>query len=147
MSTASQWQRRWYQFSLRALLVVTLLCSITLSLSMVIWARLHRVNVQGTVMVNGLALERGSITFVRAAGTVSKKETAPIQGGQYALKRKLASGSYKVEIRELQKAGSSTVETLPPRYNANTQLMLEVMAGENTLDFLLTVESTCGEEP
>lgn len=147
MNTAPQWHRRWYQFSLRTLLLVTLLCSITLSLSMVIWARLHRGNVQGTVMVNGLALERGSITFVRAAGTVAKKETAPIQGGQYAQKRKLASGSYKVEIRAPQKAGSSTIETLPARYNANTQLMLDVMAGENWLDVDLIVESTGGEEP
>ncbi len=84
--------------------------------------------------------------FVRAAGTVSKKETAPIQGGEYALKRKPASGSYKVEIRAPQKAGSSTVETRLLN-NANTHLMLEVMAGGNTLDFLLTVESNCGEEP
>ncbi len=143
-------RRRWYQYSLRSLLVVTLLASIALSLAMVVRARMNRGNVRGTVTVDGAPLRIGSITFIPTGGTATKKEkkrTAPIQGGQYALKRKLAPGSYKVEIRAPQKVGSDTVETIPAVYNAHTALRVQIMPGENQCDFALAGGSTSGERP
>lgn len=134
-------QRRWYQFTLRTALVVTFVCSVFLSVSMLIWAWLQRGNVQGMVTVNGLALKRGTITFVHGSNTASKRHTAPIQDGRYVFKRKLASGPYRVEIRAPQGSAGKTIETLPSHYNANTALTAEIRPGQNRYDFELAVVS------
>jgi hypothetical protein len=137
----ARWQRRWYQFSLRTALVVTFVCSVLMSASVLIWARLQRGNVEGMVTVDGLALKRGTITFVHASGTASQSYVAPIQGGQYAFKQRVPSGQYRVEIRAPQGPTGRAIETLPSCYNANTELMIEIMPGQNTFDLELAVGS------
>ena len=133
----ARWQRRWYQFSLRTALVVTFVCSVLMSASVLIWARLQRGNVEGMVTVDGLALKRGTITFVHGSGAAAKTYAAPIQAGRYALKRRLPSGQYRAEIRAPQGPAGRTVETLPSQYNADTELRVEIMPGQNTIDFAL----------
>ncbi len=133
----TRWQRRWYQFSLRTALVVTFVFSVLMSASVLIWARLQRGNVEGTVTVDGLALKRGTITFVHGSGTAAKRYTAPIQAGQYAFKQRLPSGEYRVEIHAPQGPAGKTIETLPSHYNVKTELMMKIMPGHNTFDFEL----------
>jgi hypothetical protein len=147
INTESQRQRRWYQFSLRTLLVLTFLCAVCLSVAMPIWAWLHRAAVRGTVTVNSRPLGRGFMTFVPVSATAPRKKTTPIRGGQYALQRGLTAGRYKVEIRAPRTSGSTTVETLPPCYNAETSLMIELTDGENVIDFDLSVEPADGQRP
>lgn len=144
INAESQRQRRWYQFSLRSLLVLTFVCAVCLSVAMPIWAWPHRAGVRGTVRVDGRPLGRGFVTFVPVSATAPGKKTAPIRGGQYALERGLTAGRYKVEIRAPRTSGSTTVETLPAYFNAKTLVVVELTRGENTVDFVLSVEPADG---
>ncbi len=104
--------------------------------------------VSGTVTVDGEPAKTGSIVFypqnkkARTAGAV-------IDNGRYTTE--VALGTAKVEIRvprvvgqtKLYDAAKSPVkpilaEALPPKYNDQTELTIDVQPGTNQHDFPLT---------
>jgi len=132
---------RWYQFSLRSLLMVTVLCSVFCSIAVPIWNRLHCGSVQGIVTVDGCPLKSGSITFVPTWKGGAKRRAAIIQRGEYEIARVLTSGVYTIEIRAPQTVEGTAVEALPAHYNVNTTLTAEILRGPNHIDLALTIQS------
>ncbi|HKB04588.1 MAG TPA: hypothetical protein VKD90_20360 [Gemmataceae bacterium] len=106
--------------------------------------------VTGTVSVNGQTPAAGSsITFIPADGK-SQTTGALIEDGKYAVR--VPVGTAKVEIRvprPVAKPGRKTEgpgpggdiieESLPPRYNDETELTFEVKKGKNEKNWDLTV--------
>jgi hypothetical protein len=106
--------------------------------------------VTGTVKVNGQVPAAGSsINFIPADGK-SPTAGALIEDGKYAVR--VAVGTAKVEIRvprPVAKPGRKSEgpgpggdvieESLPPRYNDETELTFEVKKGKNEKDWDLTV--------
>jgi hypothetical protein len=129
-------RRKWHQFSIRALLLATLVCGVLLYLSIQLWAWLHQANVDGWVHVDGSPLQTGEITFNGPLGPAARKTIAAISKGEFKLR--LAEGTYRVEFRSPRTVGGVVTETLPAMYNSNTVLAIEVKGGANTIDFELT---------
>lgn len=103
--------------------------------------------VSGVVTVDGASAETGSIALfpLNGAGTTAG---AAIKQGKYEAVVKL--GQYKVEIRVPRIIGKVKVyetanspmknvmeESLPPKYNDQTELQVEIKPGENLHDFNL----------
>jgi hypothetical protein len=104
--------------------------------------------VTGTVTVDGAPAKSGSIAFFPVDGK-SSTSGAEIVGGQYSAKASF--GTHKVEIRVPKVVGEKKLydtadspvkqileESLPPRYNDETELTLEVKPGETQQDYDLT---------
>jgi hypothetical protein len=104
--------------------------------------------VTGTVTVDGVPAESGSIAFFPVDGK-SSTSGAEIVDGQYSAKASF--GAHKVEIRVPKVVGEKKVydtadspvkqdfaESLPPRFNDETELTLEVKPGETHQDYDLT---------
>jgi hypothetical protein len=106
--------------------------------------------VTGTVTVDGSPAKSGSIAFFpidRKSSTAGSE----IVAGQYTAQ--VALGTSKVEIRvpkvvgekKLYDAPNSPIkkllaESLPPKYNDQTELKLDVHSGKNRQDFELTTK-------
>ncbi|MEX0793841.1 MAG: hypothetical protein WD045_11945 [Pirellulaceae bacterium] len=114
-----------------------------------------RGEVSGKVTLDGTPVEEGSITFLPSEGTSGPSAGAPITNGNYAIARQKGpvEGKYRVEIRATRKTGKSvpagspfpegtmideTEEAVPAKYNTKSELVREIVAGENELDFDLT---------
>jgi hypothetical protein len=104
--------------------------------------------VTGTISVDGAPAKSGSIAFFP---TNRKSSTAgsEIVDGQYTAK--VALGAAKVEIRVPKVVGQKKLydtpdspvkqvlaESLPRKYNDDTELKLEIHAGKNLQDYDLT---------
>ena len=103
--------------------------------------------VSGTVTVNGTPAKTGSISFF-PLDRKSVTSGAAIQDGKYMAKVPL--GAVKVEIRVSKVIGRKRIyntpnspiqdilqEVLPPKYNDQTELELDVQAGKNQKDYHL----------
>ena len=103
--------------------------------------------VSGTVTVNGTPAKTGSISFF-PLDRKSVTSGAAIQDGKYMAKVPL--GAVKVEIRVSKVIGRKRIyntpnspiqdilqEVLPPKYNDQTELELDVQAGKNQKDYNL----------
>jgi hypothetical protein len=110
--------------------------------------------VSGAITVNGQPPAAGSsITFIPTDGK-SPTAGAVITGSQYTAQ--VPVGPCKVEIRVPRPAGRSTgstsgpgsgpggggliEESLPAKYNDQSELTLEVKSGPNTKDWILTAK-------
>ena len=105
--------------------------------------------IEGTVTLDGVPVDGGSISFFQGSGAGSDKGHAPVAGGKYVIEgdraRNLAPGNYTVRIFWLQLLGnpgskyvdaSAPVKQLiPPQYNDQSTLTREVKPGTNQLDF------------
>jgi hypothetical protein len=104
--------------------------------------------VSGTITVDGSPAKTGSIAFF-PANKKSATAGAEIRDGQYLARVPL--GTSKVEVRvskvvgqkKLYNAPNSPVrslleESLPAKYNDQTELTLDVKPGKNTQDYQLT---------
>jgi len=104
--------------------------------------------VSGSIMVDGEPAETGSITFAAEDGLTGPIGTK-ITDGQYSVE--LPIGMAKVEIRvpvvvgqkKLYNTPDSPVsdimeESLPPRYNDETELTYDVVPGASVMDFELS---------
>ena len=105
--------------------------------------------VSGTVTVDGEPATEGFVTFIPVDG-MSQSAAGPITNGQYTATN-VPVGPAKVEIRVPKITGTTRLyaedpnstypvknESLPPKYNNETQLEYDVQPGEQTKDFPLT---------
>lgn len=106
--------------------------------------------VRGTVTVDGESAKVGAITFIPVDGA-GQTAGAKIVDGAYAAR--VAPGTFKVEVRVSKVVGERKsyqapdapvkqilAESLPPRYNDESELTLEVQPGENQKDYQLTTQ-------
>jgi hypothetical protein len=106
--------------------------------------------VTGTISVDGTPAQRGSIAFFPVNGK-SSTAGAEIRDGRYTAKVPL--GGAKVEIRVPKVIGKKKLydkpdspvrdlmaEMLPRKYNDETELKLDVHAGENVQDYELATK-------
>ena len=101
--------------------------------------------VSGTVIVDGKPAKTGSIAFIPVDGQ-SSTAGAPITDGEYTAIVPL--GRAKVQIRVNKKVGEKRIyntpdspiqtilaEVLPPKFNDETELRLDVKPGKNQQDY------------
>ena len=99
----------------------------------------------GTIMVDGKPLEKGSIGFAPADGN-GQTAGGEVMAGKYSVK--VPIGLMKVEIRYPKVVGKKKDydapggkfydlfdESLPAKYNDETQLTLEIKSGKNQKDW------------
>lgn len=107
---------------------------------------LNRGAISGRVTLDGQPLETGSISFWPTDGTQGPMATGPIAAGQYSLESKVGPvvGKHSVKIEAIRDTGKKndggspiTEQIVPPQYNAQTTLKVEIKQGENTQDFEL----------
>jgi hypothetical protein len=119
---------------------------------------LGRVSVEGSVSVDGAPLADGSLSLIPAAGTTGPSAGATIENGAYFIDadKGPVPGTYRVEIKAMRKTGRKIVDEhqpppnnlldemeqfIPPQYNANSTLSVEVKAGKNRdVDFALNTK-------
>ncbi len=106
--------------------------------------------VRGMVRFEGQPVENGSILFVSTDANSATEWGGPIKDGQYSAK--VPHGTMKVKLSWLKPTGtkrkayeganspeiSDMEEALPAKYNAQTELKLEVTRGTNKKDWELT---------
>lgn len=120
-----------------------LLCTITL----VGCSRSNLATVTGSVTVDGEPAKVGAISFFAVDGQ-SPTAGAPIVDGKF--KAQVSPGLCTVQIRVSKIVGKKKIydtpdspvrevwaEVLPPKYNDDSQLQLEVKPGANTRDYHL----------
>jgi hypothetical protein len=103
--------------------------------------------ISGAVTLDGLPLKDGHIRFAPTAGNTSSAEVF-LREGRYTAK--LTVGSYRVEIYSPRSKGNVTKriagpgqeveeveETIPARYNVNTELSVELTKDKKEYDFPL----------
>mgnify|MGYP003409977499 CR=1 FL=1 len=104
--------------------------------------------VLGTVTIDGQPVSGGVISYVSADGAASPA-TSNIEGGKYEVRT--MAGKKFVQIsaphvvgkrKEYEGEGAPLVEitdeSLPPRYNSQTELSFEVQRGSNVQDWQLS---------
>lgn len=120
----------------------------------------NRGAVKGMVTLDGEPLPSGTIAFLPIDGTQSPSAGESIQGGKYSISADKGPmvGVFRVEIHASRKTGQrlkrrdvpghpfgrdpegdveETVEAIPPEYNKESTLRVEVHSGNNTHDFKL----------
>ncbi len=99
-----------------------------------------RASVSGTVVIDGKPLAKGRIRFVPQTG-VRGGVDAVILNGRYDFDDGLPPGPYEVQVFSHVPGdgpgAQGAVERIPPRYNVESELLVEVMGGHNTFDFHL----------
>jgi hypothetical protein len=105
------------------------------------------------VAVDGAPLPEGTISFTPLPGTASPTAGAPIKDGEFSVPQDkgLRAGSFRVEIRAIRPTGKTKYDDvsggvitlkeqyIAPRYNTNSELVAEIVAGEhNRLEFKLS---------
>jgi hypothetical protein len=110
--------------------------------------------VTGIVRLDGELLARGWISFVpvddgdKAATDRGPGGGATIGEGRYQIEKGLMAGKYRIEIQGVREvpgkhmidpfgaAVTKEVNVVPPEFNVRSNLIREVKAGSNTIDFL-----------
>ena len=143
---------------LRSLLNM-LLCLATVATASVMFCgcgNSNRIEVNGTVTLNGKPLEKGYVTFRPQSSTTSPSAGAKITDGEFSVdsERGLLPGKFRVEITASRPASKKVFDRfsgkmvaleeqyIPAKYNTNTQLELTISsdAGKVTKDFDLPIE-------
>jgi hypothetical protein len=107
--------------------------------------------VSGEVKVDGVPVEKGTITFTPADGK-GQPVTADVVNGKYEVrttagkKTVMISAPVVVEKRKDSTAPDaqwieSTKESLPDKYHSKSELTLDVQSGSNTKDWDLKVKT------
>jgi len=120
----------------------------------------ERAALEGQVTFDGKPVESGAITLVPTEGTTGPSSGAEIKEGKYSIPAESGPvpGNYRVEIIATRKtgkqitpmpgqavggpSGAATVDDIemfvPPQYNRQSTLKIEVKSGANQEDFNLT---------
>jgi hypothetical protein len=106
------------------------------------WRTITTVAVSGKVSYRGSPIQTGAIMFVPVGGTKGRVAGAQIDNGTYLVtadKGVERAGKYRVEITALRPSGlprtspmgqgTSREQFLPPQFNRQSSLVLEVPAG------------------
>jgi hypothetical protein len=109
-----------------------------------------RCPVEGTVLYDGQEVDQGGIAFIPVGDDSDTRfrATGQIVNGHYELDAHHGPtpGKYRVQITWRKKTGSKrkgeggvikdvTEQVIPARYNAQTELVVDVQPGRNTLPF------------
>jgi hypothetical protein len=110
--------------------------------------------ISGAVNLDGKPLAQGSILFTPIEGVRGTVAGGPIENGRYQLSAAAgpAIGGNRVEIRAMRNTGKmmpkpfappgqmipQQEETIPPKFNSESTLKVEVKPGDNTADFEVT---------
>ncbi len=110
-----------------------------------------KAEVSGTVSVNGVKIEEGSIQFIPVDGTTGPAAGGVIKNGKYHIARDngVVVGKNRVELRAFAYSGKKVqdptglpgvladerIQVFPPEYNENSTVIKEIHAGSNTIDF------------
>ena len=111
-----------------------------------------RTSVSGNVAINGKPIEKGTINFVSVGQTKGSPAWGEIVDGVYSIEKDKGPqlGAYRVEIRAPRNTGRFRpakppvkpteiwVESIPKRYNSQSELQVELKENENTCNFILT---------
>lgn len=113
----------------------------------------ERASIQGQVTFDGEPVEEGSIQFVPEQGVVGKPVATQISQGKYELSgdKGPAVGKNKVVIQATRKTGKQVKDIMgemveeresyiPPKYNEQSELFIEIKSGSNTEDFSLEAQ-------
>jgi hypothetical protein len=111
----------------------------------------NRGEISGAVKLDGKPLEQGSILFKPTDGASGSATGGTIENGRYQCSGATgpAIGWNRVEIRAMRKTGKKIpkpfapqgqtideqIEAIPPKFNSQSSLKVEVKRGENTADF------------
>lgn len=106
-----------------------------------------RSTVEGTVTLNGRPIESGAVAFRPLDGKTATVGCF-ISAGRFRLQ--VPVGSMRVEITSMEKAGTAVTlaqgdpvevelhsEAIPERYNAKSELVIDVKAGINRVAYAL----------
>lgn len=109
----------------------------------------------GAVTLDGTPVDGGSIAFIPLGGGEQQRVGAPIAKGRYtiAAAQGLVPGRYRVEIHWPRKTGrklpipddppnqmDETIEVVPAKFNARSELLRDVGPGATVLDFELATK-------
>lgn len=106
----------------------------------------RKAEVSGTITLDDKPVEAGTITFIPVDGKATT-EGGAISDGRYTVH--LRPGTMKITISALKlppgetpspAANARAQETIPARYNRNSELIFEVKAGKNQKDLDLKKE-------
>lgn len=114
----------------------------------------RRLPVEGKVTFDGQPVEWGYVQFSPSAGTTGPTSGADIKDGAYevASVRGLFQGTYRVAIQAWKRSGGVSIDPvtgektegggnlkqiLPPKYNDESELTVEIGGGERTFNFNL----------
>jgi hypothetical protein len=111
----------------------------------------NRATICGQVTLDGKPIEQGSISFTPIQGAQGTAVGATIKDGQYRLSAAQGPGigMNRVEISSIRKTGrkiakgmggtgltmEETAEAVAPRFNSNSNVTLEIKAGDNVGNF------------
>jgi hypothetical protein len=112
---------------------------------------LQKAEVSGSVSLNGVAIEEGSIQFIPVDGTTGPGAGGVIKNGKYRIEREngVTVGKNRVELRAFGPSGKkiqdptalpgvmteSRVQVFPPEFNDESTVIKEIKTGSNTIDF------------
>jgi hypothetical protein len=109
--------------------------------------------ISGRVTLDGQPIEEGSISFVPTAAGQDQAASSRIRQGEYSIAQANGPGlgNMRVEIRAARLTGRrnppsdpalaaleaeyESVETVPNRYNTESELTAEIKPGNNVVDF------------
>jgi hypothetical protein len=113
-----------------------------------------RMAIDGSVTVNGQPVQEGTLNLIPASGSTGRKAAAGIENGSYSIAEKDGPniGKYNVQIYAYQPVGGAapvdedtaegagvpTQQILPPQFNEQTSLEVEIVDDKTTYDFNLT---------
>lgn len=109
-----------------------------------------RCTLEGKVSYAGEPVDQGGVVFIPVPEESHPRMSAPIIGGRYKLASQAGPepGKHRIEITWRKKTGQKTpgegghpkdeiVQGIPTKYNAESELFVEVKPGHNTFDFIL----------
>jgi len=114
----------------------------------------ERGSLQGNIKLDGQPLTTGSLVLVPTGGTQGPSSGAVIKDGTYSISSDKGPvlGTYRVEIKSTQATGKKIEagspmppgtmvdvmeQLIPPEYNKDSTLTVEIKSGENSKDFAL----------
>ena len=112
----------------------------------------NRAEVYGTVTANGEPVASGSISFIPTAGATGPSAGGEITGGTYRIAADAGPvhGQHRVRFRAHRKTGRQVEagfphepgtkvdeikQFIPPKYNRQSELIVEIVPGENQHNF------------
>lgn len=111
----------------------------------------ERIEVTGTVLLNGAPLQDGVIRMIPEAGSGNPRSVAKIENGTFRINNLggVAVGTYQVEILgfriektvEEGETIENRIQILPPEYNKKTTLTLTISEGSRLVEETFELEA------